>query len=58
MKLQHLNIVTLNENNEAVDEKRLLRSLNSRIRNVIEAPDGAVLVGTDAGVIYRLTPAN
>lgn len=58
MKLQHLNIVTLNDNNEAVEEKRLLRSINSRIRNVIEAPDGAVLVGTDAGVIYRLTPAN
>lgn len=58
MKLQHLNIVTLNDNNEAVDEKRLLRSLNSRIRNVIESPDGAVLVGTDAGAIYRLSPAN
>lgn len=57
MKLQHLNIVTLNHNNEAVDEKRLLRSLNSRIRNVIEAPDGAILVGTDAGQIYRITPA-
>jgi glucose/arabinose dehydrogenase len=58
MKLQHLNIVTLNKSNEAVDEKRLLRSLNSRIRNVIEAPDGAILVSTDAGAIYRLTPAN
>lgn len=57
MKLQHLNIITLNHNNEAVDEKRLLRSLNSRIRNVIEAPDGALLVGTDAGRIYRITPA-
>lgn len=57
MKLQHLNIVTLNDKKEAVDEKRLLRSLNSRIRNVIEAPDGAVLVGTDAGDIYRLSPS-
>ncbi len=57
MKLQHLNIVTLNDNNEAVEEKRLLRSLNSRIRNVIEAPDGSILVATDAGDIYRITPA-
>ena len=57
MKLQHLNIVTLNDNNEAVDEQRLLRSLNSRIRNVTEASDGAILVATDAGVIYRITPA-
>ncbi|WP_438971833.1 PQQ-dependent sugar dehydrogenase [Methylophaga sp.] len=58
MKLQHLNIITLNDNNEAIDEKRLLRSLNSRIRNVIEAPDGALLVATDSGNIYRITPAD
>ncbi|WP_273150714.1 PQQ-dependent sugar dehydrogenase [Methylophaga thiooxydans] len=58
MKLQHLNIITLNDNDEAVDEKRLLKTLNSRIRNVIEAPDGALLIATDSGDIYRVTPTD
>lgn len=58
MKLQHLNIITLNDNDEAVDERRLLKTLNSRIRNVIEAPDGALLIATDNGDIYRVTPTD
>lgn len=58
MKSQHLNIVTLNDSNEAVDEQRLLRSINSRIRNVLEAPDGALLIATDNGDIYRITPTD
>jgi glucose/arabinose dehydrogenase len=57
LKLQHLNIVSLDAKNQASDEQRLLSSLNSRIRNVIEAPDGAVIISTDSGQIYRLTPA-
>lgn len=56
LSLQHLNIVTLNEKNEAVDEQRLLNTLSSRIRDVIEAPDGALLISTDAGSIYRISP--
>lgn len=58
LKLQHLNIISLNNNHEAVDEKRLLKTLSSRIRNIIEAPDGALLVATDNGDIYRITPAD
>lgn len=58
LKLQHLNIITLNTDNEAVDEKRLLNSLSRRIRNIIEAPDGALLIGCDNGDIYRITPAD
>lgn len=56
LKLQHLNIVTLDDQNQAIDEQRLLNSLSSRIRNVIEAPDGALLLGTDSGNVYRITP--
>lgn len=58
LKLQHLNIITLNADKQSVDEQRLLSSLNSRIRNLIEAPDGALLVSTDSGQIFRITPAN
>jgi|TARA_R100000005_G_C5004077_1_gene213083 glucose/arabinose dehydrogenase len=57
LSLQHLNIVSLNENNEAVDEQRLLDTLSSRVRNVIEAPDGALIISTDAGAVYRISPA-
>ncbi|MCX4188612.1 PQQ-dependent sugar dehydrogenase [Methylophaga sp. OBS4] len=56
--LQHLNRIELDSNNAAVNETRLLETLNSRIRNVIEAPDGALLVATDQGDILRITPAS
>ncbi|EEF78657.1 PQQ-dependent sugar dehydrogenase [Methylophaga thiooxydans] len=57
LKLQHLNIITLDDQNQAIDEQRLLNSLSSRIRNVIEAPHGALILGTDSGNVYRVTPA-
>jgi glucose/arabinose dehydrogenase len=56
--LQHLNRIELDNNNAAVNETRLLETLNSRIRNVIEAADGALLVATDQGDILRITPAS
>jgi len=58
LKLQHLNIVTLNDENQAINEQRLLDSLSRRIRNIIEAPDGALLIATDNGDIYRVTPTD
>lgn len=57
LALQHLNQVKL-ENNEAVDEKRYLKSLNKRIRNVIESSEGWLYVSTDNGEIYRIQPAS
>lgn len=57
LSLQHLNIVSLNDKHEAVDEQRLLDTLSIRIRNVIEAPDGALIISTDNGDVYRVTPA-
>lgn len=56
LSLQHLNIVSLNDKNEATDEQRLLNTLSRRIRNVIETPDGALLISTDSGDIYRISP--
>lgn len=58
LKQQHLNVVSLTESGEAQDEQKWLRTVNGRIRNVIEAVDGALLVATDSGVIYRVTPIN
>jgi len=48
--------VTL-DGDKAVDEERL--EMGKRIRDVIEAPDGAVLLLTDGsnGELLRLTPA-
>ena len=56
MALQHLNQVKI-QNNEAVDETRYLRTMNKRIRNVIESPEGWLYVSTDDGEIYRIQPA-
>jgi glucose/arabinose dehydrogenase len=55
LKQQHLNVIALGTSGEAIDEQKRLRSLNSRIRNVIETPQGALIIGTDAGDIYRIT---
>lgn len=55
LKLTHLNIVTMNENNEFVEEKRVLEEYHQRIRNVIESPKGELLLSTDSGRFYLLT---
>tara|TARA_R110002111_G_scaffold37613_15_gene72255 strand:- start:200 stop:1324 length:1125 start_codon:yes stop_codon:yes gene_type:complete len=58
LKLQHLNKVTLNQAQKAVNEERLLTSLNERIRNVVEGPDGLIYLATDSGNIFVLNPNN
>jgi len=55
LKLTHLNIITMNENNEFVEEKRVLSEYHQRIRNVIESPNGELLLSTDSGKFYILT---
>jgi glucose/arabinose dehydrogenase len=54
LKLKHLNKITF-KNNQVIKEERLLKSLNERIRNVIESPKGEIFVSTDRGNIYKLT---
>jgi len=57
LALQHLNRVKI-QDNDAVDEIRYLRTMNKRIRDVIESPEGWLYVSTDDGEIYRIQPAN
>lgn len=53
--LQHLNNVTLDNNNQVISEQRLLESIG-RIRNVIESPEGWLYIATDNGQIIRIQP--
>jgi aldose sugar dehydrogenase len=55
LTLQHLNKVTLDENNQAVAEERLLEPIG-RIRNIIESPEGWLYIATDNGQIIRIQP--
>lgn len=56
LKSQHLNRVILNDHNQAIAEKRLLRSVDGRIRNIIESPEGWLYVSTDDGRILKISP--
>ncbi|NOQ94746.1 MAG: PQQ-dependent sugar dehydrogenase [Methylophaga sp.] len=56
MKLRHLNRVVLNQKNIAIDEIRLLRAFNGRIRNIIEDSNGWLYIATDDGRILRIRP--
>ena len=56
LKLTHINVVTLDKNNQAVDEIRILSELNERIRHVIVSPKDELICSTDQGNIYRLVP--
>ena len=52
--LQHLNVVSL----DGKTEKRYLENFNKRVRQVHETPSGSLLIGTDSGEIFRLSPAS
>ncbi len=56
LKLTHINVITLNKDSKAIDEKRLLESLGERIRDIKLSPDGWIYFSTDSGNIYRLVP--
>jgi len=56
LKLTHINVITLNENNQAINEERLLEDLKERIRDIKLSPDGWIYFATDSGNIYRLIP--
>lgn len=55
LKLQHVNRVVLNKQHEAIEEHRLLENLQQRVRSLLQGEDGELYIGTDSGVIYRLT---
>lgn len=54
LKLRHLNIIYIDEKNNVLKEKRLLKKLNERIRNVIETVNGNLILSTDSGNLYRV----
>ncbi len=56
LKLTHINVVTLNQTNEAIKEERLLENLKERIRDIKLSPDDWIYFTTDSGNIYRLLP--
>jgi glucose/arabinose dehydrogenase len=54
LKLRHLNRIVLN-GTTVIEEERMLKNLNERIRNVIESPSGEIFIATDNGNIYKIT---
>ncbi|RXJ89041.1 dehydrogenase [Arcobacter sp. CECT 8983] len=54
LKLTHLNIITMNDNAEFVEENRLFENLHQRIRNIIEGPKGEIVLSSDSGKIFLL----
>jgi len=55
LRAQHVNYIILNSDNTERSEKRILRSINSRIRNIIESPEGYLYISTDDGRIIKVT---
>jgi len=56
MVLMHLNRLTLRDG-MVVNEERLLKGLQWRVRNVIQGPDGYLYIGVDGGMILKIIPA-
>lgn len=56
LKLQHLNRIVIDENNQASDEFRHFSSMQARIRNIIESPEGWLYLATDQGEILLIKP--
>ncbi|MFI3274714.1 PQQ-dependent sugar dehydrogenase [Vibrio sp.] len=54
LKLTHINIVTVNEQGEAIKEERILEDLGERIRDIETSPSGDIYFSTDNGNLYRL----
>jgi glucose/arabinose dehydrogenase len=55
MVLMHLNRLTIRDG-MVVNEERLLKGMNWRVRNVVQGPDGYLYIGVDGGMILRLLP--
>ncbi|MEZ9037818.1 PQQ-dependent sugar dehydrogenase [Vibrio cyclitrophicus] len=54
LKLTHINVVTLNEQGEVIEEERILENLGERIRDIEISPAGDIFFSTDNGNLYRL----
>ncbi len=58
LKLAHLNRIEVNDNVNLLVEERLLETLNERIRDVLESPEGWLYLSTDSGKILRIIPTH
>lgn len=58
LKLMHLNRIALDHENKVAEEERLLLDQKSRIRAVVEGPDGHIYVATDShnGKVVKVSP--
>lgn len=54
LKLKHININSIKNENKLVGEKRIFKELNQRIRNIIQDKRGNLYFSTDKGHIYRV----
>lgn len=57
LKLTHINVITIDQNN-VIDEQRILTDLGERIRDIEALPNGTIIFSTDSGKIYRLRATN
>ena len=53
---QHLNHIHLNTKGAIIGETRMFQSLNERIRDVTQSPEGWVYFVTDSGKLYQISP--
>ena len=56
LKSQHLNRIVLDESNQANGEFRHFSSVQARIRNIIENPEGWLFLATDQGEVLLVKP--
>ncbi len=56
LAMRHLNRVEIDPNGKAIGEERLLGELDERIRALLQADDGAIILSTDSGILLRITP--
>ncbi|MEH0666170.1 PQQ-dependent sugar dehydrogenase [Vibrio scophthalmi] len=54
LKLTHINVLTL-QNNNIIEETRLLEPLGERIRDIEVLPNGGIVFSTDSGKLFQLT---
>lgn len=55
LKAKHVNHIDLDENNHLKAENRILRTINERIRNIIESPEAWLYIATDDGRILKVS---
>ncbi len=56
LKMQHINIVKVNDSGDAIEETRILGDLHERIRSLAQGIEGWVYFSTDSGNIYVIKP--